>query len=208
MKFETVIASFGVVFLLSPYAAAQSAPAEPAPAAQPATTATATEPPAAAPPADGGRFRFGINGTAGLESVSGDGGGSASGAMFGADVRLGYQINNLVAVYAQPHLSFGSLSASGANATVTGSTGTIVGTVMGEVTLVDRLFVGAGVGYGILNNPSGFAIEARAGGYPLMSKSENGPRRKGLMIGGDFRSIFVDGATGIMVMGCIGYEAF
>jgi hypothetical protein len=63
----------------------------------------------------------------------------------------------LLAIYAQPHLSFGSISADGGGAKVSGFTGTIIGTILGELTLLDRFFVGAGVGYGILNNPSGFA---------------------------------------------------
>jgi hypothetical protein len=128
--------------------------------------------------------------------------------MYGADLRLGWQVNNLLAIYAQPHLSFGSLGTSVAGTPVSGGTGTFTGTVLGEVTLVDRVFAGAGVGYGLLNNPSGPAIEVRAGGYPLMGRGEDGIRRKGLMVGADFRSVFLSGATGIMVMGCIGYEAF
>ena len=97
---------------------------------------------------------------------------------------------------------------SGAGASISSFTGTFVGAVMGEATFIDRLFVGAGAGYGILNNPSGAAIEGRFGGYPIMSRSETGPRRKGLTVAGDVRAIFVDGATGTLIMGCIGYDAF
>jgi len=128
--------------------------------------------------------------------------------MYGLDLRLGWQVNNLFAIYAQPHLSFGSLSVSGGGVPVSGGTGTFIGTVMGEVTLIDWFFVGAGVGYGVLNNPSGPTIDLRAGGYPLMSRNDKGARRKGLMLGIDFRSVFVTGATGILFMGCVGYEAF
>lgn len=154
---------------------------------------------------DSGRFRFGINALGGLESVS-EGNFSISGPMFGLDLRLGWQLNDLLAIYAEPHLSFGSLGDSGGS--ISGATGTFIGTVMGEATFSDRFFAGAGVGYGILNNPSGFAIQARGGFYPLMGRGEDGVRRKGLMIGVDFRSVFVDGATGILVTGAIGYEAF
>lgn len=169
---------------------------------------TTAQPAEAAPaPADGGRFRFGINGAVGLESVSA-GGMSASGAMFGLDVRLGWQFNELLAIYLQPHLSFGSIGASEGGVTATGVTGTFVGTVMGEATFLNRFFAGAGLGYGIFNNPSGFAIDLRAGGYPLMSHDDDSPGRKGLMLGIDFRTVFLDGATGILFMGCVGYEAF
>jgi hypothetical protein len=176
-----------------------------APAAAPAPPAASSAPAAEAPP-DGGRFRFGINPTIGMETVSASGA-SLSALMYGLDMRLGYQINNLLAVYAQPHLSFGSFDTKGA-IPVAGFTGTFVGTVMAEATFIDRLFVGGGLGYGVFNNPSGLAIEGRFGGYPLMGKSSTGPRRKGLMIGGDIRAVFLDGATGTMFMGCLGYEAF
>jgi hypothetical protein len=55
--------------------------------------------PEAAPPVaveaasrDRGRFRFGINGSGGLERVSANGA-SASGGMYGLDLRLGWQLN-------------------------------------------------------------------------------------------------------------------
>ena len=126
--------------------------------------------------------------------------------MFGLDVRLGWQFSHLLAIYAQPHLSFGSLGTGVGG--VSGFTGTFVGTVMGEATFIDRFFAGAGIGYGVFNNPSGVAIDLRAGGYPLMGVAENGIRRKGLMLGVDFRTVFLDGATGVLFMGCVGYEAF
>lgn len=176
-------------------------------AAPPPGAATAL--PSAPPVVDGGRFRFGINAAAGNESVSASSGGaSASGTMYGLDLRLGWQINNLLAIYAQPHMSFGSLTAKGGNVTVSGATGTIVSTVMAEATFADRFFVGAGLGYGILNNPSGLALGVRAGGYPLMSHADDGPRRRGLMLGVDVKTVFVDGATGVLALGCIGYEKF
>lgn len=163
-------------------------------AALSASAASAQE--TSAPP-DGGRFRFGINAAGGLESVS-----PLSGAMFGLDLRLGYQFNDILAVYAQPHLSFGSLSANG----ISGLTGTLVGTVLAEATLSDRFFVGAGAGFGVLNNPSGFTLEGRVGAYPFLSRSDGG--RSGLMIGVDVKTVFASEATGIVVMGCIGYESF
>ena len=172
------------------------------------TAPQSAEAPAAPPPdADGGRFRFGVNGAVGLESVSADGA-SVSGAMFGADVRLGWQFSHLLAIYLQPHISFGSLGMSSGGATISGGTGTFIGTVLGEATFLDHFFAGAGVGYGVFNNPSGFALDLRAGGYPLMGHGDDGIRRKGLMLGVDFRTVFLDGATGILFMGTVGYEAF
>ena len=110
----------------------------------------------------------------------------------------------LFAIYGQPHLSFGSLGTTAGGVPISGATGTFLGTVLGEVTLIDRLFVG----YGILNNPSGPAIDLRTGGYPLMSKSTKQIGRKGLMLGVDFRSVFVSGATGTLFMFCLGYDSF
>jgi len=177
--------------------------------AAPAVAQEATQVPEASPPtqADGGRFRFGIDATVGLESVSASGT-SISGAMYGFDLRLGWQFNDLFALYAQPHLSFGSLSSGKQVSSVSGFTGTFLGTIMGEVTFLDRFFAGAGVGYGVFNNPSGLALDFKAGGYPLMGRGTNGIRRKGLMLGLDFRTAFLDGATGLLVMGCVGYESF
>jgi hypothetical protein len=100
------------------------------------------------------------------------------------------------------------LSSNVQGAVISGATGTFIATVLGEATFADRFFGAAGFGYGVLNNPSGFTLHLRAGGYPLMSKVENGMRRKGLMLGVDFRTVFVDGATGLLITGGIGYESF
>lgn len=170
-------------------------------------SATASAQDAAAPSApDSTRFRGGIALSGGLELVSDDFDNSVSGLMFGVDGRIGVQLNNLLGFYAQPHLSFGSLSSTGAGG-LSGLTGTFTVAAMAEVTLADRFFVGAGFGYGVLNNPSGPMLQARVGGYPLMGRGE-GARRKGLMVGIDLRTIFASGLTGILVLGSVGYEAF
>jgi hypothetical protein len=152
---------------------------------------------------DGARFRWGISAGGGYEKVAG-----FSGPMGGVDCRLGVQINDMWAVYAQPHISIGSLSTGTGSLGIAGLTGTFGVAALGEVTFIDRLFAAAGVGYGVLNNPSGFMVQARLGGYPLMGRGEDGIRRKGLMLGVDFRTIFVQGYTAILVFGTIGYEAF
>jgi hypothetical protein len=209
MRGKTALALVIVTFFAVTSVRAQEA--TPEASSQEATPETSSQEATAeaSPPAavDGGRFRFGINGTVGLESVSASGA-SVSGAMFGLDLRFGWQFSHLLAIYAQPHLSFGSLSANEGTTSVSGFTGTIVTTVMGELTFADRFFAGAGVGYGLFNNPSGFALDLKAGGYPVVGRGENGIRRTGLMVGLDFRTVFLDGATGLLVMGCIGYESF
>ena len=160
------------------------------------TTESGTTAPA--PAASGMRFRFGVSGGAGplLSSFP-------TFIYGGADLRFGLQVNDLLGIYVQPQLGFygggvGGFAAFG---------GLIGGSLVGEVTLLDRLFAGAGLGYGILNNPSGLELHFRAGAYPAMSKSETG-RRKGLMLGVDFRVHLLDGATFIAPTFCIGYESF
>jgi hypothetical protein len=148
--------------------------------------------------AGGPRFRFGFSGGGGLLLSD-----LPTFTYGGIDIRTGLQINDLFAVYLQPQLGF----YGGGVGAFTGFGGLVGASVLGEVTLIDRIFAGAGVGYGILNSPSGFEVHLRAGGYPLMSKREDG-RRKGLMLGVDFRVHFLDGATFIAPTFCLGYESF
>ncbi len=194
--FASMLSAVGTTY--ADEASAVSAEAPAASAEAPAAT------PAPAAEQDGVRFRGGISAGGGLEMVSA-GDLSVSAAMGGIDGRIGAQINDLIGVYAQPHLSFGSFD-NGLG--LGGLTGTISGTALVDFTFIDRIFVAAGAGYGVLNNPNGPALHFRAGGYPLVGDGENGIRRKGLMVGADLRVIFVDGATAIFPMGSIGYEAF
>ena len=183
----------------------------PVPEAAPAPAPEAAPAPAPAPAGpvaqDGARFRWGISLGGGLEKVD-----VVSGPMFGLDFRLGLQLNHLLGFYVQPHLSFGSLSTEAGGVGITGTTGTFSVAAMAEATFKDRLFAGVGGGYGVLNNPSGAMLQARLGGYPVMGRGANGIRRKGLMVGVDLRMIFVSSgnasATGILILGAVGYEAY
>ena len=70
-------------------------------------------------------------------------------------------------------------------------------------------FVGAGLGYTVYNNPAGVTPILRVGGYPLMSRSEQKARRKGLMLGVDLRFTSLEGLkTIVMPTFNLGYEAF
>jgi hypothetical protein len=167
--------------------------------------------PSSATPPDLGRLRFGIDATAGAEIVSAPGWTTQSDPMYGLDLRLGWQLNDLLAVYAQPHLSIGPRRGDFAVGSVAPGTitATVVATAIVEATFLDRLFIGAGPGWGALNSPSGLTIEGRFGGYPLMVRGSSGVRRKGLMIGADVRAVFLEASTtGTLLMACIGYEAF
>jgi hypothetical protein len=197
--------------LVGATASAQDAPAEPADpavdaaakAAEPAAAPAAAPAPAAPADASGGedkdgvRFRGGVSGGVGGEIVTG-----GTAIMGGVDGRLGVQINDLIGVYAQPHLSFGSFGGA------LGFTGTFTTTAVADFTFIDQLFVGGGAGFGLFNNPTGPVVHLRAGGYPLMGHGENGVRRKGLMVSFDMRLGFITGDTVIYPMGSIGYEAF
>src|SRR5689334_12135120 len=96
-----------------------------------AQDATAASPTAAAVVQDGMRFRAGISLGGGIEKVD-----VVSGGMFGIDGRLGLQLNDLLAFYVQPHLSFGSLSSDTGGGMISGGTGTFSIAAMAEATLV------------------------------------------------------------------------
>jgi hypothetical protein len=156
-----------------------------------------------AEPPDGVRFRGGGAFTLGGQFVTNNLG--YKGLMFGVDGRLGVQLNNLVGIYVEPHLSFGRAHIdTGASQTI----GIFNAIAMVDFTLFDALFVGAGIGYGIVQSAGGAALGFRVGGYPVKSVSEDHPRRKGLMVSFDMRTVFLGGATGIQTMAAVGYEAF
>jgi hypothetical protein len=149
---------------------------------------------------DGGRFRFGV--AAGAGPLSTDG---LSLTYYGVDLRFGWQISDNLGVYAQPQLGYYKLDGASA---LFGSGGLIGTSVLADYTLFDRVFVGGGVGYAILNSPSGAELHFRVGGYPLMSRSDTKIRRRGLMLGLDFRLHFVEGYTFVAPTFNIGYDAF
>lgn len=150
---------------------------------------------------DGVRFRGGVSIGAGALLVSG-----FTAGMGGVDGRIGVQINDLIGVYAQPHLSFGA----GDLGSTTGFTGAAGTSVLADFTFVDQVFVAAGGGFsylGAVPDPGG-ELHFRVGGYPVVGEGENGIRRKGLMLGADMRVYFLGGTTILQPMGSIGYEAF
>lgn len=148
---------------------------------------------------DGARFRGAIALSGGGLFVSG-----FSAGLGGVDGRLGVQVNNLFGLYAQPHFTFGAGKVAGQ----TGFTGTAGGSLLADFTLADSFFFAAGGGGTVVGSVAGGMIHGRLGGYPLMSKGENGVRRKGLMLGSDVRVDLVGGYTVLQVTGSIGYEAF
>lgn len=187
--------------------AADAAPAEATAPATPApATAAAAGADASKPVVDGMRFRFGVAGGIGFFSAQAESGGpKVSCTYYGADLRLGAQINDLIGVYAQPTLGYYSADVSG-----TLAAGGLLGmAVVADATIIDRFFVGAGIGYTVYNSPAGVTPILRVGGYPLMSRSDQKARRKGLMLGVDLRFTSLEGIkTIVMPTFNLGYEAF
>lgn len=175
------------------------APAATSPIAETTTPATAAAPTPPPPPKDGVRFRGGISLGGGGEFVSG-----FTAGLGALDGRLGVQINKLVGVYVQPHVSFGS----GTVGSVSGPTGSAAAAVMADFTFINRIFVGAGAGYGVVNAPHGAVVALRFGGYPVLKTYEDRPRRKGLMVGADLRTFFTQVGPVVQVIASVGYEAF
>jgi hypothetical protein len=190
-----------------PPATEEAAPAEaatsPTPAPAPAAAAGGDT---TVPVKDGPRFRFGVAAGMGFFTAASEVGSSEiSCTYYGGDLRLGAQINDLIGVYAQPTLGYYTADDVGFLAA-----GGLLGVaVVADVTLIDRLFVGAGVGYTVYNSPAGVTPMLRIGGYPLMGRSEQKTRRKGLMLGADLRFTSLEGLkTIVMPTFNLGYEAF
>jgi hypothetical protein len=192
-----------------------AAPADAAPAPEPAATPAPAPAPVPAPtpapeppraPADGARFRFGVSGGFGFFTAKAEvGPGEVSCKYYGGDLRLGAQINHLLGVYVQPTLGYYTADTNFAFA-VGGLAGVAV---VADVTLIDRFFVGAGLGYTVYNNPSGLTPILRIGGYPLMSRNDQVARRRGLMLGADLRFTKLEGIeTIVMPTFNIGFESF
>lgn len=197
-----VVRGLVVAVVLTASALAQAQVAEPAATSPSATNAG----PTSSAVADGARFRIGVSGGIGFFSAASEAGpGKVSCTYYGVDGRFGAQLNNMFGVYAQPTLGYYTANAGGALAA-----GGLLGVALvADATFIDRFFVGAGLGYTIYNNPSGLTPILRVGGYPLMSKSDEKARRKGLMLGVDLRFTKLEGLkTIVMPTFNLGYEAF
>lgn len=114
-----------------------------------------------------------------------------SATLFGVDWRIGYRLSEPISVYLHSHLSFGSgKEGNGAS----GLTGNFATALIGEYKLPMGLFVGAGGGYGVLNNPNGPLLEARIGYYPFDTTSAGKSRRLNIAL--DYRAYFANQGYG------------
>lgn len=172
--------------------------------ADPAMSPAPTSAPAPAPaPAAGPTLRNGFSLSVGEEFGSGPSEG-LSGQLYGVDWRIGAQVNQAIGVYLHSHLSLGTAHIGAAS----GLTGNFATALVGEYTLPMRVFVGAGAGYGVLNNPSGPLAEARVGYYPFAKTSEGKARR--LNVAFDARWYFAGDNVGTVthLALSLGYDRF
>ncbi|MCA9678279.1 MAG: hypothetical protein H6709_01875 [Kofleriaceae bacterium] len=70
------------------------------------------------------------------------------------------------------------------------------------------VFVGAGGGYGVLNNPSGALLEARVGYYPFKTHAAGKVRRLNVAL--DYRAYFANQGYGTVshIALSLGYDRF
>jgi hypothetical protein len=200
------ISSMTLVTLLATNAYADDpAPTSGAPA-EPAAPVAAPTPAPAPTESVAGTLRNGFSASVGEEFGTSAAGASVSGQLYGIDWRIGARITTPISVYLHSHLSLGTASVGGAS----GATGNFATAVVGEYTLPMRLFFGGGVGYGVLNNPSGPLVELRAGYYPFENSSTGKARRLNVAL--DARWYFVsDGGTGVTITHIalsLGYDRF
>jgi hypothetical protein len=183
-----------------------AAPASDTVAPEPATP----DPEPADPKDDVWRRRTGFAALVGSEVVKDDFGNRLGATMYGGEVRLGVQLDDHFGVQVPLHFSYGAFkqidgSVLGVPA---GATGTLSATVLADYTWKDRLFVGAGGGVVVLNNPTGPAIHLRAGGYPLVGRTKSGERRRGLSVAGDLRLVYGKGFSATIPSVSIGFDSF
>lgn len=203
-------------------APAAGAPAAGAPAvatsADPATATPAAAEPAAVPlaptppapeqqqPASAAGLRNGFSLSVGQEFGTTDAGQSFSGQLYGVDWRIGMRINEPISIYLHTHLSFGTVGPDQGSGG--GVTGNIAGAVVGEYMLPMRLFVGAGAGYGVLNNPNGPLVEARAGYYPFKTNANGKARRLNVALDSRWYMVGSPYGTVTQISLSLGYDRF
>lgn len=196
---------------LTAIAEAQPDPAEAEAPVDPAAPAEPMAPPAPpptvdSPPQRGATLRNGFSLSVGQEFGTSNIGNEFSGQLYGVDWRIGMQINKAIGVYLHSHLSLGSIS----NNNVSGYTGNFATAITGEYTLPMRVFLAAGAGYGVLNNPSGPLVGFRVGYYPFETTSSEKARRLNIAL--DTRLYFVSAGAESITMKhiavSIGYDRF
>jgi hypothetical protein len=173
------------------------------PAAPPTVVVAPAPAPMPAPEPLGMRLRNGFSISAGQEYGSGPSSGFSA-SLFGGDWRIGAQIDDKHAIYLHTHLSFGT----GKIGAASGYTGNFAAALIAERVLPMRFFVGAGGGYGVLNNPDGPLAQLRAGWYPFEQNSNTKVRRLNVAL--DSRWYFAGPQVGTVthIALTLGYDRF
>jgi hypothetical protein len=187
---------------------AEAAPATAAPA--PAAASPADKDKVPAEPADEARLRIGFNVNGGVGS-----GGDLSGPALGATLRVGWQLNHLMAIYGQvsPYAWFGGTdktTAGGAKIEV-GAVSSVQVTPLFSLTPIDLLEVAAGpsldrMGGGSVGaSTTGASASAFSGFYPALhgrvalhlggKPNSTTGRRTSFTIGADVHPTFAEGSV-------------
>lgn len=200
------LASLASLLFMVGTANAQTAAPGPDGTGTPPATAPAPAPEPQPSASSGGGLRNGFSLSVGQEFGTTASGANISGQLYGIDWRIGARFTEAISAHVHSHLSLGTASVGGSS----GTTGNFAAALVGEYTLPMRLFFGAGAGYGVLNNPNGPLVEARAGYYPFAHSGPGKARRLNIAL--DARWYFVDDAgTGITVTHLalsLGYDRF
>ena len=180
--------------------------AEPA-AAEPAAALTPAAPAPESPtPSSAKGMRNGFSLSVGQEFGTTMAGQSFSGQLYGVDWRIGMRFSEALSVYLHSHFSIGTVGPdSGAGG---GITGNMAGALVGEYMLPMRVFVGAGAGYGVLNNPNGPLVEARAGYYPFKASLNGKSRRLNVALDARWYMVGDPYGTVTQVSLSLGYDRF
>ena len=199
LRSGTLAAAVGLCASVALAASSASALAGERPPEAPAADASRAK---EAAPASGPRLRAGI--------AAGGGYFWRSGPSFGIghlDARLGGQLGDVVAIYAQ--LQAGGWGAGGGSGQSFDTGGSVLsGTAIVDFTMGDAFFLGVGAGGGAFRaDPTG-TLHLRMGGYPIVAHGDDGMRRNGFMIGADLRAYLSPIAVGISPTLSLGYEAF
>lgn len=173
------------------------------PAPPPPTTVVAPAPAPAEPVEMGMRLRNGFSLSAGQEYGSGPSSG-LSGSLFGGDWRIGAQIDDLHAVYLHTHLSFGTAHIGAAS----GYTSNFAAAIIAERQLPMRTFVGAGGGWGVLNNPDGPLGQIRVGWFPFEQSKAEKARRLNVALDGRWYFAGDQIGTVTQIALTLGYDRF
>jgi hypothetical protein len=215
LRNSLVLISFVSLTSVAHAQGAAGAPAEPAvadpnatPTAVPATTtepaaAMPIAPPPPAPETPTASSSTGMRNGFSL-SVGQEFGDMVSGQLYGVDWRIGARVTDAISVYLHSHMSFGTVTDHG----VDGITGNLAGALVGEYMLPMRVFVGAGAGYGVLNNPNGPLVEARAGYYPFKSNAVGKARRLNVALDARWYMVGEPYGTITQVSLSLGYDRF